>query len=335
MSGYPAEWSRRDIEGAVAALAGAGVRVTGSDKRGRTVDFVLAGRACRLSQYDAYRRGDWVQARFPWPARWPDILLTDPEDPDDDGDERLADPRPPTGFMLYSSDLPAARTVVGAGFAIAAREPHATLRMQRYLGASLESGSKVALNGATATWMLGLLGRLLAGAPPVSGEDVTARLLADDADDPEGEVSGERTEVLHRMLCLIRDGLFEAVDRDTAGEPDAVELTDHLERWIGQSAELAAARVSGAADRREARAGQEQILTEVSAVLDRPEFSSTAAEVDSVAWFLTTRLRDLVEQAQRWDGPDADRAVGVAADAVAIDSTGQLARSGRWWRRGS
>ena len=83
MSGYPAEWSRTDIDGAVAALAGAGVRVTGSDKRGRAVDFVLAGRPCRLSQYDAYGRGKWVRARFPWPARWPDILLTDPDDPDE------------------------------------------------------------------------------------------------------------------------------------------------------------------------------------------------------------------------------------------------------------
>jgi hypothetical protein len=333
MSGYPAEWSRTDIDGAVAALAGAGVQVTRSDKRGRAVDFVSAGRPCRLSQYDAYGRGKWVRARFPWPARWPDILLTDPDDPDDDGDENLADPRPPAGFVLYSSDMAAARAVVGAGFAIAAREPRAILRMQRYPGACVESGSAVALNGASATWLVGLLGRLLAGAPPVSREDVTARLLADDADDPEGEVSGERIEVLHRMLCLIRAGLSEAVDADTAGEPGAVELSGQLERWIGQSAELAAARASGAADRREARAGQEQTVTEIAAALDRRKPGADAA--GSVAWFLATRLRDLVEQARRWDEPDTGRAAGVAVDPSASGPPGKATPNQRWWRRGS
>lgn len=331
MSGYPAEWGRRDVEGAAAALTAAGVTVTGSDKRAGTVDFVLAGRPCQLSQFDAYQRGNWIQARFPWPARWPDILLIDPDHPDNDGDEAHADPRSPAGFMLYSSDLPAARTVVGAAFAIAAREPRVTLRMQRYAGASLESGSKVALNAATATWIVGLLGTLLAGAPPVSDDDVSAQLLADEDDDPDGKISGERTAVLHRMLFLIRAGLGETVHVDAETEPAAVELTGHLDRWIAQSAELAGARASGAPERAVTRASEDQVVTDISAALQRREFEAADGADSSALRYLTSRLGDLVAQVARWDEPDTRHA--ATPGPVALDGTEEESRSRRWWRR--
>ena len=138
---------------------------------------------------------------FPWPAAWPDIILTAP---DEAYEPEVADPSPPTGHALSSHDLPGARAVVDAGFAAAGVEPRASLEIEEFDGAAINTGARVALNATTAAWLLNLARLALSAAPPVDpADDVVAQTLPE-WEESSGQVHGARVEVLHRLLWLIR-----------------------------------------------------------------------------------------------------------------------------------
>jgi len=316
MSSYPDAWAEPDLAGAIAAVTAGGGRVTDSSDRKtvRSIEFLLDGRACTLWERTPKRRGEWVALDFPWPAAWPDIALDEPGGP---YSETYNDPNPPEGFALASMDLTAARAVVDAGFAAAAREPRAELSIDSFDGAMITSDPRVVLNAETARWLLGLLRLLLAVAPPLLPyDDVTARSLPG-FEPASGVVQGTRAEVLHRLLTIRRHGVALGLDSDP-DEVASIALVEALDRWITTAAALAAESRAGSADYVASRQAVRELARRIDGDLGR-------AEADGADSDLIDELRSSVAEVFAWDEP-------VAVKPTAPPATTKD-KPGRWWRR--
>lgn len=290
MSDYPEDWAHSDPDGAVAALVAGGVEVIATDletKNVRTIEFLLDGRRCRLTERRPERRREWLALDFPWPAAWPDIALTAAGEP---SEPEVADPTPPPGHALCSHDLPAARAVVDAGFAAASVSPRATLEIEEFDGAAINTGSRVTLNAATANWLLNLLRLALAAAPPaVPGDDVRAETFPE-WEDSSGLVQGTRVDVVHRLLWLIRM-------EHEAGDPSPAEeqpLLQALDQWVGQAAELAGRHRAGALDAPTGRDAVRQLVLRIADAVHHQRAEDSR---------LVEQLQGVVAQARAWDTP--------------------------------
>ena len=284
----PVDWTTPDLDGAVAALVSAGAEVVGSEvaKGVRRIDFVLDGRSCTLVERTPKRRGEWVALDFPWPAAWPDIMLTPPGQPYQDG---VVDPSPPVGHALSSHDLPAARVVVDTGFAAASIDPRADLSIEAFDGASITTDPRVALNGPTATWLLNLARLALVAAPPVDPDDDVVGRVHPDMEESSATVHGTRPAVVHRLLWLLR------IRHD---EDDVVvvgPLRQALDLWIVSAARLATNRRTGTLHADDAREAVGMLLLTIADTLWR------SGVADPVEAQLSERVHTILSQARAWD----------------------------------
>jgi hypothetical protein len=315
VAAYPKGWSRSDVDAAVAALTAAGTTV--GDYVGRrpvrSVEFVSDGRACRLVERTPDDRPVWLALEFPWPAAWPDIVLTDEGDP---YEEECADPSPPDGYALCSHDLPSARAVVDAGYADAARQPRALLSIDEFDGAMLTSGPRVALNGETAGWLLGLLRIALATAPPVDPADDVSGQVHPDYLESDARVHGTRAEVLHRLLWL---QTFVWVEIAAVPAAATTRLRAAIDEWVELTAGLAAASRDPATD-------HEAVRQQVRELGRSIETETTRAERDGANENLILRMRHMLEQMRQWD-------VAPSLRAPIVEPTVSVAPQRRWWHR--
>lgn len=292
MSNYPDAWAQPVLAAAVAAVGAAGGRVTGSAEhtKTRSIDFVLGRHECRMVERVPKRRAEWVAVEFPWPAAWPDITLIEPGGPASDVYD---DPSPPEGFALSSHDLPAARAVVGAGFAAAARDPRAELSIEDFDGAMITTGTRVALNGETARWLLGLLRLLLAEVPPRIPDDHVGGRVYPGEENALAELHGTRAEVLYRLLTLRRHGAAVGLEWDP-DDTASIALVAALDRWITEAGALAAASRAADADRVASWQAVRQLARRIGDQLRR-------SEADGADDDLVQELHDTVAQVAAWD----------------------------------
>ena len=280
---------------------------------------MLDGRSCSLIERTPKRRGEWVALEFPWPAAWPDIMLTSSGQP---YQEDVADPSPPAGHALSSHDLPAARAVVDAGFAAASVDPPADLSVEAFDGASITTDPRATLNGTTAAWLLHLARLALAAAPPIDPADDVVGKVHPEWEDSSGTVRGTRPEVLHRLLWLLRIRHDEdAEDPDVRGM-----LRQTLDQWIDAAARLATDRRMGTLHAADGREGVRELLLGIADALWRAGLADPA-DSELFKW-----LQAIVTQAREWDAPASVVITSKPQLAAAPEAEPKPTRS--WWRRG-
>jgi hypothetical protein len=285
VSAYPKDWADCDLDAAVAALTAAGAQVLGTreEKKIRHIEFILDGRMCALTERTPRRHGEWVALDFPWPAEWPDVMLTGPGEP---YDQDFADSHPPTGHALSSHDLPAARTVVDAGFAAASVDPYAELSIEVADGAMINTDPRVALNATTAAWLLNLLRLALTTAPRIDPSDDVVGVTFP----PNGTTRGTRAAVLHRLLWLGRIEHDEDAGHDLAGR-----LRQELDLWIDEAARLAVDRRAGTIDALASAHSVRDLISRIDDAAHRANLRGGDADLASL-------LGSIIAGTRRWDG---------------------------------
>lgn len=288
MAAYPNGWADSDLAGAVAALTAAGAVVTSSTdgKRLRTVAFTVNDRPCTLTERTPRRRGEHVQFELPWPAAWPELVLSAEGDP---YVTDCLDPSPPPGFELWSEDLPTARAVVDAGFAAAARSPRAGLSVELAAGALVTAEPRIALNAATAAWLLGLAQTLLAAAPPAGPDDVSGSIVLDG--DRYATVYGTRAEVTHRLVWVRR--VHRSYD-----DPETTEFLRSLDDWLSEAAALATASRAAGADLVRSRQQVRELSARLARTVQLVSADDPDADDDDE---LLDDLRQVLDQIGGWD----------------------------------
>lgn len=256
---------------------------------------------------------------FPWPAAWPDIMLTSSGQP---YQLDVADPCPPASHALSSHDLPTARAVVDAGFAGASINPRADLSVEAFDGASISTDPRVTLNATTAAWLLNLARLALAAAPPIDPAADVAAKIHPEWEDSSGTVRGTRAEVLHRMLWLLRIRCDEdAEDPDVRGQ-----LRHTLDQWIDAAARLA---TDGRVGTLQATDGGEGVRELPLGIADTLCWADSADRADPE---LFERLQAILTPVREWDAPAGVVITSKPQLAAAPEAEPTPTRS--WRRRG-